>query len=149
MSVWVRIRMFNFYFFKLYFIDHAITVVLIPAPLSPSTQHPPLPQATPPPLFMSMGHAVSSLNVQLLDVKYNTPTQHPRGDTRQQLDTQACDWEGAVGVISTCPTFKPLTFRGTRTLRLSWHYGLGRERKDWRPDCMLQLKQSVQIKTSG
>ena len=42
--------------FKLYFIDYAITVVLIFAPLPPSSQHPPLSQAIPTPLFMFMGH---------------------------------------------------------------------------------------------
>ena len=40
---------------KLYFIDYAITVVLICPLLPPSTLHPPLPQATPTPLFVSMG----------------------------------------------------------------------------------------------
>ena len=44
------------YFFKLYFILYTITVVLIFPPLTPSAQHPSLPQAIPPPLFMSMGH---------------------------------------------------------------------------------------------
>ena len=43
-------------FFKLHFIDYAITVVLIVPTLPASTQHPPLPQAVLPPLFMSMGH---------------------------------------------------------------------------------------------
>ena len=38
----------------LYFIDYAITAVPIFLPLPPSIQHPPLPQAIPPPLFMSM-----------------------------------------------------------------------------------------------
>ena len=44
---------------KLYFIDYAITVVLLlpPLPPPPATQHPSLPQAIPTPLFMSMGHA--------------------------------------------------------------------------------------------
>ena len=41
---------------KLYFIDCAITVILNFPPLPLSTQHPPLPQAIPTPLFMSMGH---------------------------------------------------------------------------------------------
>ena len=41
---------------NLYFIDYAITVVLIFLPLCPSTQQPPLPQAIPTPVFMSMGH---------------------------------------------------------------------------------------------
>ena len=44
-------------FLKLYFIDYAITVVLIFPPLPPFTQHLPLPQAIPPPVFLSMGHA--------------------------------------------------------------------------------------------
>ena len=43
-------------FFKLYFIDYTIRVVLIFPSLPPSTQQPPLPQAIPSPLFMSMGH---------------------------------------------------------------------------------------------
>ena len=41
----------------LYFIDYAITIVLIFLPLPPSTEHPLLSQAIPPPRFMSMGHA--------------------------------------------------------------------------------------------
>ena len=44
-------------FYKLYFIDYAITVVPIFSLCPLSTQPPPLPQAIPPPLFMSMGHA--------------------------------------------------------------------------------------------
>ena len=43
-------------FFKVCFIDYAITVVPIFPPLSPSTQHPSLPQAIPTPLFMSLDH---------------------------------------------------------------------------------------------
>ena len=44
-------------FLKLYFIDYAITVVPIFTLLLPSSQHPPVPQASPTPLFMSIGHA--------------------------------------------------------------------------------------------
>ena len=43
------------YFFKLYFIDYAITVVLI-FPLSPLPPSTPIPSGISPPLFMSMGH---------------------------------------------------------------------------------------------
>ena len=42
-------------FLKKCFMDYAITVVPIFPPLLPSTQHCLLPQATPIPLFMSMG----------------------------------------------------------------------------------------------
>ena len=79
--VWIYLYIFHFYsifkflfikklfpssmllwhlFLKLYFIDYAITVVLIfpPAPLHPA---PPLPQAIPPPLFMSMVMCINSL----------------------------------------------------------------------------------------
>ena len=49
--------MMDFFLFVLYFIDHAITIVLIFPPLPPSTQHPLLLQTIPTPLFMSMGHA--------------------------------------------------------------------------------------------
>ena len=41
-------KLFNF---LLYFIDYSITVVPIFPPLLPSTQHPPLPQTVPTPLF--------------------------------------------------------------------------------------------------
>ena len=44
-------------FFKLYFIDYAITVAPILPPLLPSTQQPPQPQAIPTSLFVSMDHA--------------------------------------------------------------------------------------------
>ena len=44
-------------FSKLYFIDYTITVFLMFPPLLSSMQHPTLPQAISPPLFMSMGHA--------------------------------------------------------------------------------------------
>ena len=47
----------SFPFLKLHFIDYAITVVPFFPLLPPSTQPPPLPQAIPIPLFMSMGHA--------------------------------------------------------------------------------------------
>ena len=42
--------------FKLYFIDYAITIVLIFPPLHALIQHPPYRQAIPTPLFMSVGH---------------------------------------------------------------------------------------------
>ena len=45
-----------FYLFKLHFIDYAIKVTPIFPLLPPSTQHPPLPQAIPTPLFMSVDH---------------------------------------------------------------------------------------------
>ena len=48
-------------FFTLYFIDYAITVVLIFPPLSPSTQHPQLPQAIPPPLLCPWVMCIRSL----------------------------------------------------------------------------------------
>ena len=43
-------------FFKLYFIDYAIIVAPILPPLPSSIRHLQLPQAIPPPLFMSIGH---------------------------------------------------------------------------------------------
>ena len=44
-------------FFKLYFIDYAITVVPIFTPLPPPpSQYLPFPQAVPTPLFMSVAH---------------------------------------------------------------------------------------------
>ena len=47
-STWILLNVYSFYFiFKLYFIDYAITVVLIFSPLPPSTQHYPLPQTIP------------------------------------------------------------------------------------------------------
>ena len=56
----VKLKVGNFlavlFIFLLYFIDYAITVVLMFPPLYISTQHPPLSQAIPPPLFMSTGH---------------------------------------------------------------------------------------------
>ena len=45
------------FLFKLHFIDYAVTVVPIFPPLPSSTQHPPLPQAISPPLFMSKHHS--------------------------------------------------------------------------------------------
>ena len=47
----------TFLFLKLYFIDYAITVVLIFPLLLACTQDPPLPWTIPPPLCMSMGDA--------------------------------------------------------------------------------------------
>ena len=47
--------------FKVIFIDYAITIVTVFPPLSPSTQHPPLTQAIPTPLFMSCLVHISSL----------------------------------------------------------------------------------------
>ena len=56
-SLFILPHIYNlFLFFKLYFIDYAITVVLISPPLSPFTHHSPLPQTILTPLFMSMGH---------------------------------------------------------------------------------------------
>ena len=49
--------LFKISFLKLYFIDYAITVVLIFLPLPPFPLPHPLPQEIPPPLFMSRGHA--------------------------------------------------------------------------------------------
>ena len=51
-----NIIIFNAVVFSLYFTDYAITVVPIFPPLPPSTEHPPLPQAIPTALFMSMCH---------------------------------------------------------------------------------------------
>ena len=45
------------FYFLLYFIDYAIIVILVFPPLLPSTHHATHPQAIPPPLFMSTGHA--------------------------------------------------------------------------------------------
>ena len=42
--------------FKLYFIDYAITIVLIFPHLHALIQHPPYRQAIPTPLFLSIGH---------------------------------------------------------------------------------------------
>ena len=62
-SIYVHSPIYNFQnFLKLYFINYAITVVLIFPPLHPSTQQPPHPQAIPPPLFMSMGHVYKCIS---------------------------------------------------------------------------------------
>ena len=57
--------MMDFFLFVLYFIDHAITIVLIFPPLPPSTQHPLLLQTIPTPLFMSMGHEYKSFGYSI------------------------------------------------------------------------------------
>ena len=60
-------------FSKLYFIDYGITVVPIFSPLSPSTQHFPLPQAIPTPLFMSIDHGISSLATTFPRLYFTSP----------------------------------------------------------------------------
>ena len=54
---------------KLYVIDYAITVVLMFSPLLPSTQHPPLPQTVPTPLFKG----VSSLATPFPILYFTSP----------------------------------------------------------------------------
>ena len=60
-------------FFKLYFTDHAITVVLIFPPLPPSTQYPLLPQALPTPFFKSTGHAYKFFGSSISHTVLYTP----------------------------------------------------------------------------
>ena len=64
---------FKFLIFLLYFIDYAITVVLIFLPLHSSIQHPSLPEVIPIPLFMSMGHGYNFFGYS---ISYTT---HPHG----------------------------------------------------------------------
>ena len=51
-----KVKAIQHSFKKLYFIDYAISVVPVFPPVPPSTQHPPVPQAKPLLLFMSVGH---------------------------------------------------------------------------------------------
>ena len=63
-----------FGFFLLYFVDYAITAVLIFPPLPLYTQHSLLPQAIPTPLFTSMGHACKFIGYSISHC-----TLHPHG----------------------------------------------------------------------
>ena len=56
-----------------YVIDYAITVVLTFPLCSPPTQHSPLPQAIPTPLFMSVGHVCKFFGYS---ISYTVLTSH-------------------------------------------------------------------------
>ena len=72
---------------------------------SPSTQHPPLPQAIPPPLFMSMGHACKffvysiSCNVLYMAILLSRADQQPTLDT-VRMDEMRLHSRGSCGSIS-------------------------------------------------
>ena len=61
------------FLFKLYFIDYAMTVLLISPFLAPSNQHALIPHTIPPPLFMSMGHAYKFFGYSLSYTVLYTP----------------------------------------------------------------------------